>query len=155
VILGLAAGLRLAEVVALQWSDVDFATGNVSIVRSSWGTTKNGKKRSLTLPDSQVARLRRIKIEQAKNLLLLGVRQTELTTVCAKSDGTPMAHQTLRGVGAVREGHRAGDLISRPPALEHDRTPSLRCRREDGCGAARSQPGATPADLPLRAVGGP
>jgi integrase len=97
VILGLAAGLRLAEVVALQWSDVDFATGKVSIVRSSWGPTKNGKKRSLTLPGSQVARPRRMKIEQAKSLLLRGVRQTERTTVCAKSDGTPMAHQTLAG----------------------------------------------------------
>lgn len=61
------------------------------------GATKNGKTRSFTLPEPQVARLRRLKIEQAERLLIRGVRQTERTTITAKADGTPMAHQTLAG----------------------------------------------------------
>lgn len=97
VILGLVGGMRLAEVCALEWADVDFTTGRIAVTKSSWGSTKNGKTRSFTLPDAPLARLRRLKLEQAERLLLRGVRQTERTTVIAKSDGTPMAHQTLAG----------------------------------------------------------
>ena len=97
VILGLAGGMRLAEVCALEWADVDFTTGKIAVTKSSWGTTKNGKTRTFTLPEPQLARLRRVKLEQAEKLLMFGVRQTERTTVTAKSDGTPMAHQTLAG----------------------------------------------------------
>jgi integrase len=98
VILGLVGGMRIAEVVAIRWGDIDLTTGKVSVVRSAWGTTKNGKARTFTLPEPQVARLRRIKREQAERLLLLGVRQGDGTTVTAKADGTPTAHQTLAGL---------------------------------------------------------
>jgi integrase len=97
VILGLAGGMRLAEVCALTWGDVEFTSGKIAVTKSSWGTTKNGKTRTFTLPEPQLARLRRVKREQAERLLLLGVRQTEHTTLTAKANGTPMAHQTLAG----------------------------------------------------------
>jgi integrase len=97
VILGLVGGMRLAEVCALTWADVDFTTGTVSVTKSSWGATKNGRARTFTLSEPQLARLRRIKVDQAERLLLLGVRQADRTTVMAKSDGTPIAHQTLAG----------------------------------------------------------
>jgi integrase len=53
------------------------------------------KARTFTLPEPQIVRLRRVKLDQAEKLLLIGVRQTDRTTVVAKRDGTPMAHQTL------------------------------------------------------------
>ena len=147
--------MRLAEVCAIQWADVGFDSGRVSVTKSSWGATKNGKTRSLTLPDAQLARLRRVKVEQAERLLLRGVRQTERTTIAAKSDGTPMAHQTLAAAfSKFATGHGFRDLVPWPPTLECDRAPHVRCRCEDGRSSPGSQPGPPPTDLcALRAVG--
>jgi integrase len=97
VILGLVGGMRLAEVCALEWADVDFTTGKIAVTKSAWGATKNGKARTFTLPEPQLARIRRIRLEQAERLLLFGVRQSDRTTVTAKNDGMPLAHQTLAG----------------------------------------------------------
>ena len=97
VILGLVGGMRLAEVCALTWDDIDFATGKISVTKSAWGATKNGRARTFTLPEPQLARLRKVRREQAERLLLFGVRQHGRTTVTAKPDGTPIAHQTLAG----------------------------------------------------------
>jgi integrase len=50
-----------------------------------------------------------VKVDQAERLLLLGVRQTDRTTVTAKADGTPMAHQTLAGAfRKLAEAHGFG-----------------------------------------------
>lgn len=95
IILGLVGGLRIAEVCAITWRDVEFGTGKVTVRRSFWGKTKNGKVRSLTLPEAQVGRLRRLKVEQAETLLRRGVRQTEDTFVITKRDGGQMSPSTL------------------------------------------------------------
>jgi integrase len=95
IILGLVGGMRIAEVCALSWRDVDLGTGTVTVRRSWWGKTKSGKVRTFTLPESQVARLRRLKREQAETLLRRGVRQTEDTFVITKRDGGQMSPSTL------------------------------------------------------------
>src|SRR5438105_3596335 len=47
------AGLRMGEIIALQWSDINFAAGNLVVRRSSWlgivGTTKSGRDRRIPL----------------------------------------------------------------------------------------------------------
>ena len=48
---------------------------------------KNGKTRAITLPAFAVAELRRLKLEQAQELLRLGIRQTGATLVCGRADG--------------------------------------------------------------------
>ena len=111
VILGLVGGMRLAEVCALTWDDIDFPNGKVSVTRSAWGATKNGRARTFTLPGPHLARLRRIRRTQAERLLLLGVRQHPRTTVTAKPDGTPIAHQTLAGAWSRFAAHH-GFLVS-------------------------------------------
>lgn len=95
IILGLVGGMRIAEVCALTWADVDLDTGRIDVRRSWWGKTKSGKVRYFTLPDAQVARLRRLKLDQAETLLRRGVRQTEDTSVITKRDGGPMSPSTL------------------------------------------------------------
>jgi integrase len=95
IILGLVGGMRIAEVCALTWDDIDFDSGTVTVRRSWWGTTKSGKVRSFTLPESQIARLRRGKRAQAEALLRRGVRQPEITSVITKRDGGQMSPSTL------------------------------------------------------------
>jgi integrase len=95
IILGLVGDMRIAEVCGLTWRDIDFDTGTVIVRRSWWGSTKSGRVRSFTLPESQSARLRRLKREQAETLLRRGVRQTEETFVITKRDGGQMSPSTL------------------------------------------------------------
>jgi len=53
VLLGGEAGLRLGEMIALEWRDVDFATGQLCVQRSDWNgevnSTKGGRVRYVLL----------------------------------------------------------------------------------------------------------
>src|SRR5205085_7495870 len=53
VLLGGEAGLRSGEMVALEWSDIDFATRQICVQRSAWkgqvGTTKGGRLRHVPM----------------------------------------------------------------------------------------------------------
>jgi integrase len=49
----------------------------------------------VTLPAFAIEELRRLKREQAESLLVLGVRQTSDTLVCARRDGEPLQPQSL------------------------------------------------------------
>jgi integrase len=57
--------------------------------------TKTDRERSVSLPAFAVAELRRLKHEQAESLLVLGVRQTGQTLLCARADGEPLQPQSL------------------------------------------------------------
>lgn len=93
VILGLVGGLRIAEVCSLRWSDIDDA--RVTVRGSWWGETKSGKPRGLTLPDAQVADLRRARRQQAEHLLSLGIAQGNATPVVVNAWGQPMVPKRL------------------------------------------------------------
>lgn len=96
VLLGLATGMRRNEILALRWDRVNFELDEIvvehSVVYIRGATTrkapKNGQARTITLPAEVMAELRRIKREQAEELLKLGVRQSGSTEVCRRgADG--------------------------------------------------------------------
>jgi hypothetical protein len=57
----------------------DLAGGILHVRGSSWGKTKTGKTRSLTLPAGDNAALRSVKVREAERLLAVGIRQDEGT----------------------------------------------------------------------------
>lgn len=103
VMLALATGMRRGEILALRWKNVDLGRGVVGVVQSLEQTkaglrfkdTKNSRNRSITLPKFAIEELRRLKREQAEELLLLGVRQTSDTLVCCRADGEPLQPRSV------------------------------------------------------------
>jgi integrase len=94
VILGLAGGLRIGEVVAVCWGDVE---GDAIVVRrSATGATKSGRTRSVVLPASSAAALRRVRKAQAESLLAIGVRQDADTPIVADPLGRRLSSNALR-----------------------------------------------------------
>jgi integrase len=102
-LLALATGARRGEVLALRWQNVDLDRGVIRIVESLEQTKgalrfkapKTEKARAVTLPDFAVDELRRLKREQAEELLAIGVRQSGDTLLCARADGEPMQPRSL------------------------------------------------------------
>jgi integrase len=103
VLIALATGARRGEVLAIRWRNVDFDRGTIRIVESLEQTKqglrfkppKTDRTRAVTLPSFAIEELRRLKREQAESLLMLGVRQTGDTLVCARRDGEPLQPQSL------------------------------------------------------------
>jgi integrase len=103
VLLALSAGMRRGEVFALRWKNVDLERGSLRVVESLEQTKvgirfkapKTDKGRAITLPLFAVNELERLKRQQAEELLMLGVRQTGETLVCARADGKPLQPQSL------------------------------------------------------------
>jgi len=97
-------GLRRGEVLALAWSQVDLDSGVITVSRSLEQTKKGGvrfkepksrKPRQVIMPSILVAELRSRKLDQAENLLRLGVRQVDETLVCCRGDGEPINPEDL------------------------------------------------------------
>jgi integrase len=101
VLLALATGMRRGEVLAVRWKSVDLERGTLRVVESLEQTKtsirfkapKNDRHRVVTLPAYAVDDLRRLKRQQAEELLAVGVRQYGDTLLCSRSDGEP--HQPL------------------------------------------------------------
>ena len=93
--------MRRGEVLAVRWKNVDLELGTLRVMESLEQTKtgirfkapKSGRHRAITLPAYAVEDLRRLKREQAEELLALGVRQTGDTLLCCRADGEP--HQPL------------------------------------------------------------
>ena len=116
VLLALAAGMRRGEIPALRWGNVDLDRGILRVVESLEQTKaglrfkapKSEKARVVTLPAFASDELRRLKREQAEELLRLGVRQSGATLLCARADGEPMpprslTHEFAKVAGRVKE----------------------------------------------------
>jgi integrase len=115
-LIALATGMRRGEVLALRWKNIDLDHGMVRVVESLEQTKAGGlrfkppkkeKTRAITLPSFAVEDLRRLKREQAEELLVLGIRQTGETLACARADGEPhqprsLTHEFTRLVGRVK-----------------------------------------------------
>jgi len=103
VLIALATGMRRGEILALRWRNVDLDRGNFRVVESLEQTKaglrfkapKNDHARAVTLPAFLVEELRRLRMEQAEELLRIGVRQTGITLLCARADGEPMPPRSL------------------------------------------------------------
>ena len=69
-------------------------TGGESIEQTKTGlrfkAPKTEKARAVTLPAFAVEEPRRLKGQQAEELLMLGIRQTGQTLVCGRADGNPL-----------------------------------------------------------------
>jgi integrase len=103
VLIALATGMRRGEILALRRRNLDLDSGIVRVVESLEQTRtglrvkapKSEKTRSITLPAFAVEALRRLRRQQAEELLFLGIRQDDDTLVCARADGQPMQPRSL------------------------------------------------------------
>jgi integrase len=116
VLIALSTGMRRGEIVALRWKNIDLDRGVVRVMESLEQTKatlrfkapKTEKTRAITLPSFVVEELRRLKRQQAEELLGLGVRQSGETLACARQDGEPMpprslTHEFAKVAGRVRD----------------------------------------------------
>jgi integrase len=84
--------MRRGEILALRWKNIDLERTVLHVVESLEQTKagirfkppKNGRTRAVTLPDFAVPELRRLKREQAEELL----KQSDDTLVCGRADGS-------------------------------------------------------------------
>ncbi len=103
VMLGILCGLRRGEIAALRWRNVDLHSKQMSIVQSAEQTKagvrykepKSGKARTVALSTTVADELRRHKMEQAEELLRLGIRQSEDGFVYAREDGQPIQPRSI------------------------------------------------------------
>jgi integrase len=103
VLLAVSTGMRRGEVLALRWRNVDLESATLRVMESleqtkaglRFKTPKTDRTRAITLPAFAVEELRRLKRCQAEELLMLGVRQTGDTIVCARADGEPHQPRSL------------------------------------------------------------
>jgi len=115
VLVALSTGMRRGEVFALRWKNVDLDRGSLRVMESLEQTKtgirfkvpKTDRTRVITLPVFAADELRRLKRQQAEDLLSLGIRQTGETLVCGRADGEPLqpqslTHQFTRLIGRVR-----------------------------------------------------
>lgn len=81
------AGLRLGELIALEWGDVDFRSGNITVRRNDWhgivGTPKGGRARLLPMTD-----------ELAK--VLKSHRHIRGSRVFCTADGSPLTRNLMK-----------------------------------------------------------
>jgi integrase len=102
--IGLASGTRRGEILALQWKNVDLDRASLRVVASLEETKKglrfkppknDASRRQISLSAFAVDELRRLKRQQAEELLLLGIRQTPDTLLCARADGEVLRPRSL------------------------------------------------------------
>ena len=108
--------MRRGEIFALRWKNVDLVRGSLRVMESleltktgiRFKAPKTDKARAVTLPAFSVDELRRLKRLQAEELLVLGIRQSGETLVCARADGLPLQPQSLtrqftRLIGRIKD----------------------------------------------------
>jgi len=126
VLLAISTGMRRGEVFALRWRNVDLDRGSLRVMESLEQTKtgirfkapKTDRTRAITLPSFAVDELRRLKRQQAEELLMLGIRQSGETLVCGRADGLPLQPQSLT--------HQFTRLIARVKDLPRVRFHDLR-----------------------------
>jgi integrase len=99
VLLGGDAGLRLGEIVALEWRDVDLHARRLTVERSDWCG-------HVTVPKG--GRSRRLPLTQRLTAALKGARHLRSERVLCLPDGTPITRD--RVIKAIRGAQRVAGL---------------------------------------------
>jgi integrase len=103
VLLAAMCGLRRGEITALRWGSVDLSRGQLSVAESTEQTargtrlkeTKSGRARTVAIPSLVIEELRLHRVQQAEELLRLGVRMNDQTYIVAQEDGQPLQPNSL------------------------------------------------------------
>jgi integrase len=101
VLLALCTGMRIGEILGLQWADVDLIAGSLTVRASlrpdrTLAPPKSDKsRRTITLPSLAVEALRRHKAEQAEQRLARGPEYAFRGFVLADETGTPYHPDTM------------------------------------------------------------
>jgi len=102
--LAVDSGLRPSEVLAVQWKDLDLATGVLTVQRTlvrddhKWYFKEpktQRSRRSIPLGPTTVKALRQVKAEQAETRIRLGQAYTNYDLVFASETGTPLFLRNL------------------------------------------------------------
>jgi integrase len=92
-------GMRLGEVLALEWGDIDMRGHNIRVrrSRSRWGVhrPKTGRERVVDIGADLVATLRKLYARRAEQTLAAG-RGAVLETVFLNQHGAPVSPQYVR-----------------------------------------------------------
>jgi integrase len=103
VILAVLCGLRRGEIAALRWRNVNLGAAQLAITDSAEQTTagvrykkpKSGKGRTVALSARVVNELRSHRVQQAQELLVLGVPLTDDAFIVAQADGSPLQPRSI------------------------------------------------------------
>jgi len=107
VLLGVATGARLGELLALRWTDVDLEAGTVRIGASRRvvnrrvqvkGPKTEAGYRTVRPDPATVVALKRLRAEQAGRRLALGERYHDHDLVICKPDGAPYRPDSVSGM---------------------------------------------------------
>jgi integrase len=109
VLLGGEAGLRSGEMVALEWTDIDFVTNQLCVQRSAWKGQINAPKGG---------RLRHVPLTRRLEKALKDHRHLRGPRVLTKDDGGPLTEKLVQNLvgGAAR---RANLRNNGPHILRH------------------------------------
>lgn len=139
ILLALKTGMRLGELRALRWQDVDLVAGTVRVERNLWrwteGTPKNGRARTIDLAGSAVAALKAHRHLRGQRVFLdfdgkdhtLGAWRHGLYRACSRAGlrrlgwhvlrHTTASHLAMRGeslsVIQAQLGHRTIQMTTR------------------------------------------
>jgi integrase len=106
VLLAVTTGLRRGEILGLRWSDVDFASGTVTVVQSLEQTSEglnfkspktHRSRRAVALPSMTVEALRAHRAEQGKERLSIGPDYDDNDLVCPRPGGSPWRPDVFSG----------------------------------------------------------
>lgn len=106
-ILATLCGLRRGEITALRWKSVDLNNAQLAVIASTEQTdagtirekeAKSGRARTVAMPAMAVEELRRWRIQQAQELLRLGIRADDDWHVVTQLDGSPLQPRSLTHV---------------------------------------------------------
>jgi integrase len=108
-ILGGEAGLRLGEIVALEWTDIDLGKRQLCVQRSAW-------KGQVTVPKG--GRLRYVPLTVRLATALRDQRHLRGARVLYQDDGRPLTEKTVQTL-VLRAARRAGLKNNGPHILRH------------------------------------
>lgn len=130
--LALATGMRRGELLALTWSNVDFAAATVTVRHSLQQTNagisvkapKSGRGRPVALPDFAVEALRSHKVRQTEERLAVGPVWVDNGLVFPKQDGSFWEPDSFTSAFS-KAIHKAGMLHLNFHALRHSHATML------------------------------